>query len=51
MRYYVTDSDGRIRGKFDGVDTDLPDEYNRHEVDSISELSDITVDEWDDELI
>lgn len=50
MRYYVTDGNGDVVGKFDGVDISLPDGYERHEVGSVDELSEIVVDEWDRDL-
>ena len=46
-RFYVEDSEGRVVGKFDGMDINPKDGHQRHEVESIQELSEVPVDEWD----
>jgi hypothetical protein len=45
MIYYITDEDGRVVGQFDGVDVDIKDGHQRHDVDSIADLP--GVDQWD----
>ena len=49
MKFYVTDSDNNVVGKFDGVDIELKDGHERHEVESVEDLSEIEVDSWDSE--
>jgi len=49
MMFYVEDLDGRVLGKFDGLDIELEDGRSRHEVESVTELSSVVVDEWHDE--
>lgn len=45
MKYYITDSNGKVRAKFDGVDVDIVDGHEINEVESVDELSSINVDE------
>jgi len=42
MMYYIEDPDGTVVAKFDGVDVDVRDGDEIVEVDSTSELSDVT---------
>ena len=46
MRYYIEDSDGRVVGKFDGPTVELETGHEKHEVDTVTELSEIKIDEW-----
>jgi len=46
-RYYITDGDGRVVAKLDGIEVSLKDGHEVHEVESVNELSDVDVDEWD----
>lgn len=46
MRYYITDENDNVVGKFDGILVDVADGHTKHEVDNVDKLSKITVDEW-----
>jgi hypothetical protein len=49
MTYYIEDADGRVVGKFDGVEVDIKSDHDDITVDSVSDLP--TVDEWDDDYL
>ena len=48
--FYVTDKDEQIRGKYRDTDRDFPDDFEKHPVESAEELSDVTVDDWWDDV-
>ena len=46
-RYYITDAEDRVVAKFDGIEAEIKDSHQRHEVGSVEELSEVPIDEWD----
>ena len=45
MIYYITDDNGDVVGQFDGVEVELKDDHQRHEVESINDLPGVA--NWD----
>ena len=51
MKYYIENSDKEVVAKFDGVEIDIKEGHERHEVDSVEELSEIDVADWDNDYL